>query len=59
MASPKTLELRNIKQSNTSLGIYTKVGEKFFPAFKEGDILYSKDGKTRYMVNKNGCFRRL
>jgi hypothetical protein len=59
MAHGKSLELNKIKPADTTIGSYAKVGNKMFREFVAGDIVYSRDGTTKYLVQKDGSFRRV
>ncbi len=59
MAFNKSLELAKIKPRKSFLGNYQLVDKKWYRAFNVGDTIYSRDGKTKYMVNQNGSFRKL
>lgn len=59
MAYNKSLELKKIKQKSTTLGNYTSVDGKNYRDFRPGDFVYSRDGITKYLVMKNGSFKRI
>lgn len=59
MPSQKVLELRKLKRTNSYLGDYETAAGKKFRAFSSGKIIISKDGKTQYLVQKDGSFKRL
>ena len=59
MAYGKSLELRKIKENPTTIGTYSQVGTKWFRNFKPGDLVYSRDGKTKYLVDMKGTFRKI
>lgn len=59
MAFNKSLELRKIKVRETFLGDYTLIEGKYFRAFSAGDTIYSRDGETKYLVGRDGSFRKL
>lgn len=59
MAFNKSLELAKIKPSQSFLGDYTLVGNQWFRDFNVGATIYSRDGKTKYLVGQDGSFRRL
>ena len=59
MAHGKSLELKKIKCNSTPIGNYVQAANKSFRDFKPGDIVYSRDGVTKYLVQENGSFRRI
>lgn len=59
MAFGKSLELRKIKSNKYFLGDYTLVSNQYFRSFSSGSTVYSKDGKSSYLVGRDGSFRSL
>jgi len=59
MAHGKSLSQRKIKPNKYFLGDYTLVGNQYFRSFSAGATIYSKDGKTSYLIGRDGAFRKL
>ena len=59
MAFNKSLSQRKIQPNKYFLGDYTLIEGKYFRAFSAGATIKSKDGKTSYIVGRDGSFRRI
>jgi len=64
MSFGKSLELRKIKVNETYLGSYIDIpianGKSAkVRGFSVGDVIHSRDNKTKYLVSKNGSFKRI